>query len=239
MASKIAAIAGSGPGLGRCVARRFAQGGYNLVLLSRKTETTAPLKIEIEKDYGVKVQTIAVDVTDAQSVSTAFQQIRKDFGHPEVLVYNVGGNLQRGSILDITPENFEGTWKSVCFGAFLCSKEVLANMIKEKKGTILFTGATASKRGSAMFSSFAVGKFGTKALAESMAREFGPQGVHISHIVVDAGIATPGVKKMQPDRDINSLASPEALAEMYWYLHSQPPTAWTFELDVRPAVEKW
>jgi NAD(P)-dependent dehydrogenase (short-subunit alcohol dehydrogenase family) len=124
-------------------------------------------------------------------------------------------------------------------GAFYAAREVLPTMVEEGHGTILLTGASAALRGRAGFSALAVGKFGLRALAQSMAREFGPQGVHVSHVIVDGQINTPRVNEMMPDREEHTMLSPEAIAETYWQLHSQDRTAWTLELDLRPSVESF
>jgi NAD(P)-dependent dehydrogenase (short-subunit alcohol dehydrogenase family) len=124
-------------------------------------------------------------------------------------------------------------------GAFYAAQQVLPAMVEAGRGSVLLTGATASMRGSARFSALAVGKFGLRALAQSMAREFGPQGVHVSHVIIDGQINTPRIQETSPDREDHTMLSPEAIAETYWQLHSQDRTAWTLELDLRPAVESF
>jgi len=143
------------------------------------------------------------------------------------------------SFLKVTPEQFEYSWKANCFGGFLGAQQVLPAMLERGSGTILLTGATAALRGSARFVSLAVGKFGLRALAQSLAREFGPHGIHIIHVIVDGLIDMPTVRTMFPNRQTHTLLSPDAIAEVYWQLHQQEPTAWTLEMDLRPAVEKF
>ena len=142
-------------------------------------------------------------------------------------------------ILELTPEQFEQNWKVNCFGAFLAVQQVLPAMIERGGGTILLTGATAAVRGSAKFAALAVGKFGLRALAQSLAREFGSQGIHVAHIIIDGMINTPRVRAMASEREEHTLVSPEAIAQTYWQLYQQDATAWTLELDLRPAVEKF
>jgi NAD(P)-dependent dehydrogenase (short-subunit alcohol dehydrogenase family) len=144
-----------------------------------------------------------------------------------------------GGILDLSPEKFDECFKANCAGAFYAAQQVLPAMVEAGRGTVLLTGATAALRGGARFSALAVGKFGLRALAQSMAREFGPQGVHVAHVVVDGQIDTPRVREMSPDREDHTMLSPDAIAETYWQLHSQHRTAWTLELDLRPAVESF
>lgn len=235
--SKVAVVLGVGPGLGAAVARRFASQGFTLGLMARSEEKLTPIQIEIEKDGGTALA-ISADATDPASVTSAFAKVKQKLGTPEVFVYNTGA-FQMGGILEITPEQFEDNWKANCFGAFLGAQQVLPAMVERGRGTILFTGATAALKGSARFAGLAVGKFGLRALAQSLAREFGPQGIHIAHIIIDGMIDTPRVRGMAPDRENHTLVSPESIAETYWQLYLQDATAWTLELDLRPAVEKF
>ncbi|MEO6576470.1 MAG: SDR family NAD(P)-dependent oxidoreductase [Polyangiaceae bacterium] len=234
---KVAVVLGVGPGLGAAVARRFARGGYALGLMARGTETLAATEAEIERAGGTAIS-VAVDATDATSVSAGFERVREQLGAPEVLVYNAAG-FQMGGILDLTPAMFEDSWRLNCMGAFLAAQIVVPPMRKKAKGTILFTGATASLRGSARFSAFAVGKFGLRALAQSIARELGPEGIHVAHVVIDGQINTPRFRASAPTRPVETALSPDAIAETYWQLHAQDRTAWTFELDLRPAFESF
>lgn len=234
--SKVAVVLGVGPGLGATVARRFASQGFSLGLMARSAEKLTEIQTEIEKGGG-KALSISVDATDPASVTSSFAQLQQ-LGNPEVFVYNAGA-FQMGGILEITPEQFEFNWKTNCFGAFLSVQQVLPAMVERGRGTILFTGATAALKGSARFAGLAVGKFGLRALAQSMAREFGPQGIHVAHIIIDGQIDTPRVQGMVADREKHTFLSPEAIAETYWQLHLQDVTAWTLELDLRPAVEKF
>ena len=235
--SQVAIVIGAGPGLGAAAARRFAREGFAVGLVSRKDETLAPTLHQIA-DAGGSARAYTADTADAAAVATLFARIRAELGPPDVLIYNAGA-FQMGGILEVSPDDFERCWKVGCHGAFLCAREVLPAMLERGRGTILLTGATASWRGSARFSCLAVGKFGLRALGQSIAREFGPRGVHVAHIVIDGQIDAERARSRAPDRPASSFLAPDAIAETYWQLHVQPPTAWTLELDLRPSVEKF
>ena len=237
MNGKVAAILGVGPGLGAAVARRFTREGFAVALMARKAESVAGVREEIEGEGGTALP-ITADATDPASVEMAFGRVRGAIGDPEVLVYNAGA-FQMGGVLEIPPDRFDECFRANCAGAFYAAQQVLPAMVEAGRGTILMTGATASLRGSARFSALAVGKFGLRALAQSMAREFGPQGVHVAHVVIDGQINTPRVREISPGREEHTMLSPDAIAETYWWLHTQDPTAWTLELDLRPSVESF
>jgi NAD(P)-dependent dehydrogenase (short-subunit alcohol dehydrogenase family) len=234
---QVAAVLGVGPGLGAAVARRFAREGFAVALIARSEESLAGVQEEIEGNGGTALS-VAADATDPASVEEAFRRVRRELGRPEVFVYNAGA-FQMGGILEILPERFDECFRANCAGAFYAAQQVLPAMLEAGRGTILLTGATASLRGSARFSALAVGKFGLRALAQSLAREFGPQGIHVAHVVIDGQINTPRVSETSPDREEHTMLSPEAIADTYWRLHSQDPTAWTLELDLRPSVESF
>lgn len=232
-----AAIVGVGPGLGRALALRFARGGLSVGLLARSEEALAAVRTDVEAT-GARASSYACDTTDETAVRDAFAQLSAELGAPDVLVYNAGA-FEIGSILDIKPADLERTWRTNCLGGLIASQAVLPAMLRAGRGTILFSGATASLRGSARFAHLAVGKFGLRALAQSMARELGPRGIHVAHVIIDAVIDTPRVRARLTDGDPSKYASPSALAESYWSLHAQDPAAWTHELDLRPASEKF
>lgn len=251
--SNVAVIVGVGPGLGAALARRFARGGFKIGLIARREESLSPVAEELRSRgatasgsalsaMATMPHAVVADATDPVSLAAGIREISAKLGPVGVLVYNAG-SFTPGGILDITPEAFEANWKANCFGAFLASQHVLPSMLARRHGTILFTGATASRRGSARYSALAVGKFGLRALAESMAREYAPQGVHVAHVVIDGQIAMP--RAQLPAEDAGSARAPErmldpdAIAETYFHIHSQPESAWTFEIDIRPAVEKF
>jgi len=233
---KVAAILGVGPGLGAAVAKRFAREGFAVGLLARSEEGMSEVREEIGGAEDGVALAVAADATDAASLARAFERVRSELGDPEVFVYNAGA-FRTGGILELTPEDFDGCFRANCSGAFYGARQVLPAMVEGGSGTIILTGATASLRGSAGFAALSTGKFGLRALAQSMAREFGPQGVHVAHVIVDGQINTPRLRESQPDREEGTALSPDAIAETYWRLHAQDPTAWTLELDLRPAVE--
>lgn len=234
---KVAVVIGVGPGLGRAVALRFAHEGYAVALMARHADKLEPIANDIDRAGGTSLS-VPADSTDPAAVEKAFEQVRSRLGAPDVLVYNAGA-FQMGGILDIEPGTFVQCWRANCYGAFLTVREVLPGMQRGGAGTIVLTGATAALRGGAQFSALAVGKFGLRALAQSMAREFGPQGIHVAHAVIDGQINTPRVRERVPEREEHTLLAPEAIAEAYWQLHMQDPTVWTQELDLRPAVENF
>ncbi len=235
MNGKVAAVLGVGPGLGAAVARRFAREGFAVALMARNEDGLSGIRQEIEGEGGT-ARSISADATDQPSVEKAFGRVREEVGDPEVFVYNAGA-FQMGGILEIPPDKFDECFRANCAGAFYAAQQVLPAMVEAGRGTILLTGATASLRGSARFAALAVGKFGLRALAQSMAREFGPQGIHVAHVVIDGQINTPRVRERYSDREEHTMLSPDAIAETYWQLHSQDRTARTLELDLRPSVE--
>jgi NAD(P)-dependent dehydrogenase (short-subunit alcohol dehydrogenase family) len=235
--SKVAAIMGVGTGLGAAIAHRFAKEGFTVAMMARNKDKLAQIQTEIDRS-GSKAVSISADVTDPESVKAAFDRVNSELNPPEIIIYNAG-MFKIASILELTPEEFESAWKVNCFGAFLAVQQVLPAMLARGRGTILFTGATAALKGSAKFAALSVGKFGLRSLAQSLAREFAPQGIHVAHIVVDGMINTQRVREMVSEREEHTMLKPDAIAEMYWQLHQQDATAWTLELDLRPAVEKF
>ena len=237
MNGKVATILGVGPGLGAAVARCFAREGFAVGLMARREESLAAAREEVESSGGTALA-ITADATDAASVASAFDRVREELGEPEVFVYNAGA-FQMGGILELSPEQFDDCFRANCSGAFYGAQQVLPAMVEKGHGTIILTGATAALRGSARFAALATGKFGLRALAQSMAREFGPQGIHVAHLIIDGQINTPRLREAQPNREESTTLSPEAIAETYWQLHAQDPMAWTLELDLRPALESF
>jgi len=230
-------ILGIGPGLGASLARRFSRGGFSVALMARSRTHLDPVAKEVIAGGG-QAASFEVDAGDTHSMSEAFAAAKRDLGAADVFVYNAGA-FQMGGVLDVSPEDFERCWRANCLGGFLGARLVVPDMLAKKKGTILFTGATASLRGGAKFSCLAVGKFGLRALSQSLARELQPQGIHVAHVVVDGQIDTPRVRGMMPGRAAETMLSPDAIAEVFWQLHVQDATCWTQEMDVRPATEKF
>jgi len=228
-----AVVVGVGPGLGASLARRFARGGMEVVACARD-----PAKVGALLGSEPAIRLEACDATKPADVARIFGKVEKDFGAPALVAFNAGA-YERGGILDIRPEDFERCWRVGCFGGFLVGQAAARLMVPKGAGTILFTGATASLRGGAGFANLAVPKFGLRALAQSMARELDPKGIHVAHVVIDGQIASEARRDMAAQRGPSSLLSPDAIAETYWQLHMQPRDAWTHEQDLRPWVEKF
>ena len=241
---RIALVVGAGDHIGAAIARRFAAGGFTVCLGRRRGDQLAPLISEIEQRGGT-AHGFSLDARDEQQVQERFAWIEDTVGPIEVVVSNVGGNMQF-PIRDTTARVFHKVWEMCTFTGFLVGREAAHYMAPRGRGSILFTGATASVRGSSGYAAFAAGKHGLRALAQSMARELGPDGIHVAHLVIDAGVDTQWVRDRirargeDPDAlPEHSLMNPESVAETYWLLHHQPRDAWTFEMDLRPSMERW
>ena len=232
---EVAVIVGVGPGLGMALVRRFARAGMAVALAARSKERLEQLlagePVEHAKAY-------ACDATDKAAVDRLFAEVEQDLGAPEVVVFNAGA-FRPGGILEIEPGEFEQCWRIGCFAGLLVGQAAARRMVAQGHGTILFTGATAALRGSARFANLAVPKFGLRALAQSMARELGPQGVHVGHVIIDGQIRSERYAQLAAERGPDALLEPDAIAEMYFQLHVQPRSAWTLELDLRPWSEKF
>lgn len=232
MVDKVAVVVGAGPGLGAALARRFADGGYKVAVARRRSDDIAALAEEI----GGKAY--ACDATDHAAVTALFDDVAADLGTPSLVAYNAGA-YSPGSVLEIAPEEFERCWRIGCLGGFNVGQAAARRMVDAGDGTILFTGATAALRGGKGFVNLAVGKFGLRALAQSMARELGPKGVHVAHLIIDGQIAGDRPGYSEAERGEDHVLKPAAIAEAAWFLHNQQRSAWTQELDLRPYVEKW
>lgn len=230
-------IVGVGPGLGAALAQRFVDGGHAVALLSRSPDHRDPTVQRLVAKGG-SARGFDCDATDPASVARAFANVRSALRDPEVLIYNAGV-FAVGGLLELDPERFEQAWRINCFGGFLAAREVVPAMQRNGRGTVLFTGATASLRGGARFAGLAVGKFGLRALAQSLAREFAPAGIHVAHVVIDGQIGSDAARARAPDRGAETFLDPAAIAETYWQLHAQPRSAWTLEQDLRPHVERF
>jgi NADP-dependent 3-hydroxy acid dehydrogenase YdfG len=247
----VIAVVGCGPGIGAAVARRFTSEGFVAALLARSEDSLRTIAADIDADFGVGVSRYYItDLRIEESVISSFRAIRAELGPVQVLVYNAGARRVNGrKLLDTTTEEFEGFTKINLFGAFWSTKCVLPDMLDRGRGTIIYTGATGSLRGSPGLSSFSPGKFGLRSLAQVVAREYQDRGIHASHVIIDSpvdGKLIGGVKKRQWQREnaVEKLENIEAhllqptdLALMYWFLHTQPRSTWTHELDVRPQKE--
>lgn len=230
-----AVVVGVGPGLGLALVKVLARAGMAVTMAARDEQRLATLKSE---DLGDRVRAYPCDSTDPAAVAALFEQASAEHGEPDLVVYNAGA-FRPGSVLDIAAEEFERCWKVGCLGGFLVGQAAARRMVPGGAGTILFTGATAALRGSANFANLAVPKFGLRALAQSMARELGPRGIHVAHIVIDGQIESERSRHLLEERGPDSLLAPDDIAETYLHLHRQARSAWTQELDLRPWVERF
>jgi NAD(P)-dependent dehydrogenase (short-subunit alcohol dehydrogenase family) len=232
----VAVVTGVGPGLGAALVRRFAA-TYAVAILARKADYLKALAGEIRRS-GARVLDLSCDVSDRTQITEAFHAIRVDLGEPEVLLYNAGSGTF-GTITEITPDQYEADWRVNAFGAFVAAKEVAPAMIARGRGAMLFTGATAGVKAGPRSVSFGPAKFAMRGLAQSLARDLGPKGIHVAWINVDGSIDIPGARGLKPGLTDADFLKPEAIAETYWHLAHQDPSAWTMELEVRPSKEKF
>jgi len=232
MSATVAVVVGAGPGLGSALCRRFAAGGMTVAAARRNGAKAQDLAREIGgRAYDC-------DAGNRQQVEDLFARVQQDLGTPGLVVFNAG-TFQPGGILDISAEQLAANWQTGCLGGFHVAQAATRAMLPEGRGTLIFTGATASLRGGKGFANLAVPKFGLRALAQSLARELWPQGIHVAHTLIDGQIKNEdrGGRYSETERGRDALLHPEAIAEAYWTLHQQPRNAWTLELDLRPWVE--
>jgi len=248
---KVCLVVGAGDATGGAVARRFAREGYVTCVTRRTAEKLEPLLEHIRAEGGI-AHGFASDARKEEEVIALVDHIESGIGAIDVLVFNIGANSPN-SILTETARRYTKMWEMACLAGFLNGREVAKRMVAREiqdeqegvphKGTIIFTGATASLRGNANFAGFSSGKMALRALAQSMARELGPMGVHVAHTIIDGAIDTEFIRTQFPDRyalrDQGGILNPEHIADAYWMLHQQPRDAWTQELDLRPYMEKF
>jgi NAD(P)-dependent dehydrogenase (short-subunit alcohol dehydrogenase family) len=239
------AVIGAGDYIGAAIARRFAREGYLVFAGRRNGDKLAPLVAEIEAARGTCVGR-TLDARREEAITGFIAEA--DAAAPlEAVIFNIGANVNF-PLLETTERVFRKVWELACYAGFLAGREAARCMLTHGRGSIFFTGATASVRGGAGYSAFAAAKFGLRALAQSMARELGPKNLHIAHLVIDAGVDTAWVRerimqrsgaeaaeRLEPERLVN----PDSIAEIYWQLHRQPRDCWTHELDIRPYREAW
>ncbi|MGE1175923.1 SDR family oxidoreductase [Pseudomonas sp. BW7P1] len=238
---KVVLVVGAGDATGGAIAKRFAREGFIACVTRRSADKLQPLVESIQADGG-EAHGFACDARKEEDVIALIEDIENRLGPIEAFIFNIGANVPC-SILEETARKYFKIWEMACFSGFLNAREVAKRMVIRKRGTILFTGATAGLRGASGFAAFAGAKHGIRALAQSMARELGPMNIHVAHVVVDGAIDTDFIRSNFPDKyatkDQDGILDPEHIAENYWYLHSQPRDAWTFELDLRPWNERW
>lgn len=239
--NKVVLVIGAGDATGGEIAKRFAREGYIACVTRRSADKLQPLVDSIIAEGG-KAHGFASDARKEEDVAALVEQIESSIGPIEAFIFNIGANVPC-SILEETARKYFKIWEMACFSGFLTSQAVARRMVKRGRGTILFTGATAGMRGAANFAAFAGAKHGIRALAQSMARELGPMNIHVAHVVVDGAIDTAFIRDNAPElyalKDQDGILNPEHIADSYWFLHSQPRDAWTFELDLRPWRERW
>ena len=238
---KVVLVIGAGEATGGAIARRFAREGYTACVTRRSAGKLAPLVAQIEAAGG-RARAFGSDARREEQVVELVQTIEREVGPIEACVFNVGGNV-RFPIREMSARVYTKVWEMAALAGFLAGREAARVMVPRGRGTILFTGATASLRGGKGFAAFAGAKHALRALAQSMARELGPEGIHVAHVVVDGAIDTPFIRDTFPERyklkEHDGILDPEAIAENYWRLHCQPRSAWTPELDLRPWMEPW
>ena len=230
---KVAVVAGVGPGNGSALVKRFARAGHAVAMLARSRDSLEPLEKEIEGSRGFEC-----DVASAESVAQAFSRIKGELGAVDALLYNAGSGVF-ADFESITAEQFEQSWRVNAYGAFLCARQVIPDMKSRKSGSIVFIGATASRRGGPRTAAFAPAKAAQRSLAESMARSLWPAGIHVSLIIVDGVVDLPRTRQMMPDKPDSFFVKPSGVAETAYHLTCQDPSAWSFEVEARPFAESW
>jgi NAD(P)-dependent dehydrogenase (short-subunit alcohol dehydrogenase family) len=238
---RAALIVGAGDATGGAIARRFAREGFITCVTRRQADKLVPL-VQAIQDAGGEAHGFGSDARDEAAVSALVSTIERDIAPLEVVVFNIGANV-RFVVTETTERVYRKVWEMGALAGFLVGREAARVMLQRKQGSIIFTGATASLRGGKGFAAFAGAKHALRALAQSMARELGPQGIHVAHTVIDGAIDTAFIAENFPERYAlkaeEGILNPEHIAEAYWQLHCQPRSAWTHELDLRPWTETW
>ncbi|MFA7263363.1 MAG: SDR family oxidoreductase [Caulobacter sp.] len=238
---KAVLVIGAGDATGGAIARRFAREGYAAVVARRDAAKLRDLTEQIVAEGG-EAHPFGIDARKEEQIIDLFARIEADIGPLEAVVFNIGANVNFG-IVETTARVYTKVWEMAAFAGFLTGREAAKHMLPRGRGTILFTGATASLRGGKGFAAFAGAKFALRALAQSMARELGPQGIHVAHSIIDGAIDTAWIAENFPQRhalkDQDGILNPDHIADAYWMLHSQPRDAWTHELDLRPWMESF
>jgi NAD(P)-dependent dehydrogenase (short-subunit alcohol dehydrogenase family) len=228
-----AVIAGVGPGSGTALVRKFVKEGCRVGMFARSAEYLRHLEQELGSQNVLAVQ---ADVTDPKQVSEGFGRVREVFGPVDLFVHHASRSVWKG-LLGLMPEEFESAWRVAAYGGYLCAREAVRDMLQKGGGTLLFTGATSSIRGRGGALDFSSAKFAVRGLAESLAREFWPKGIHVAHLVIDGVIDTLAVRRELNPAPEEPLIDPDEMAESYWMLVKQPKSAWSFEIDLRPMNE--
>ncbi len=242
--SGVALLVGAGDAIGAAVARCFAAGGFRVCIARRDAEKSHGVVQEIEAAGGV-ARAVGTDVRSEPAVQALFAEVEAQLGPVEVCLFNAGANTG-APLIETSARLFSRAWELACYGGFLTGREAARYMVPRGRGTILFTGATASLRGGAGFAAFAAAKFGLRAVAQSMARELAPKHIHVAHLIIDGAIDSAAIHRRlsaatgtMPDLPADSLIQTRSVAEAYWMLHNQTRDGWTHELDLRPYCERW
>ena len=243
--SGVVLLVGAGDAIGAAVARRFAAGGFKVCIARREAAKSQALIDEL-KTTGADVRAFSVDARNEEQVKKLFAEVEDAVGPIEVCLFNAGSNVNK-PLLETAEKLFFKAWELACFAGFLVGREAASYMLKRGRGTMLFTGATASVRGGKGFAAFSAAKFGLRAVAQAMARELGPKNIHVVHLLIDAGVDSEEIhRRYKAQRGIDaadippdSLTKTSSIAEAYWFVHHQSRDGWTHELDLRPGVEAW
>jgi NAD(P)-dependent dehydrogenase (short-subunit alcohol dehydrogenase family) len=241
----VAILVGAGDAIGAAVARRFAEGGYTICICRRDAAKSQGLVDEL-KAAGHQIHAISVDARQEVEVQALFARVEKEIGPIEVCLFNAGSNVNK-PLIETTEKLFFKAWELACYAGFLVGREAARYMVPRGRGTILFTGATASVRGGQGFAAFSSAKFGLRAVAQAMARELGRKNIHVVHLIIDAGVDSEAIhQRMKAAKGIeakdipqDSLTKTASIANAYWFAHQQTRDGWTHELDLRPSVETW
>jgi NAD(P)-dependent dehydrogenase (short-subunit alcohol dehydrogenase family) len=229
---RVAIIAGVGQGLGAALVRKLAKEGCRVGMFARSPELIGKLAAEL-RPHALAVP---ADVSDEKQVAAGFRKVRRQFGPVEILIAHASGSLGEG-LMKTTPDQFERSWRIAVLGAFLCAREAVPDMLKRGAGAIIFTGATSSVRGRGSAVAFSSAKFAVRGLAQSLAVELWPKGIHVAHVIIDGVIDTPKVRRTYKPSAKEPLLKPEAIADSYWNLIQQDRSAWSLEVDLRPHTE--
>src|SRR6516162_9098114 len=242
--SAAALLLGAGDAIGAAVARRFAAGGYRVCIARRDAAKSRDVVQQIIASGGV-ARAVGMDVRNEPAVQALFAEVEAELGPIDVCLFNAGANV-KAPLADTDARLFFKAWELACYAGFLTGREAARYMVPRGRGTILFTGATASLRGGSGFTAFAAAKFGLRSLAQSMARELGPKNIHVAHLIIDGAIDSEAIHRrlsaatgVMPDLAPDGLIQTSSVAEAYWALHNQSRDGWTHELDLRPYSERW
>ena len=241
----VAVLVGAGDAIGAAVARRFAEGGYTICICRREAAKSQGLVDEL-KAAGHQIHAFSVDARQEAAVQDLFGRVEEEIGPIEVCLFNAGSNVNK-PLIETTEKLFFKAWELACYAGFLVGREAARHMVPRGRGTILFTGATASVRGGTGFAAFSSAKFGLRAVAQAMARELGPKNIHVVHLIIDAAVDSEAIHQRlkaakgieAKDIPADSLAKTTSIANAYWFAHQQSRDGWTHELDLRPSVETW